>query len=381
MDSNVECKTSPLTSKVANCKARGTFSSEKSETFNTTKQEFCMAYMDNSYGKGIYGKDDISLGKDVNIKGFEFGLAREATSDVGILGISFPGGNPAGRCFSEELKNQGVINRNAYSIFLNEANKTGSVLFGAVDHSKYLGDLKTVPIVYDETNPEIKVNVLGVDIIMNDAKVSGGISESSFLLDTGTAVSQFPKSLLAPLLGQIKDSKYDASNKTISFPDCSQIENLKFEIKFDGKTIIAPANNFMVERDADGCTFEVTFIDSDFILGIDALRSIYFVVDLDDKEVSLAQSDFSNGKQDIEVFPPPGVDRTSASTGISDHQTHLSRPQHHASTSIHRHQEPSATSEHHEPSATSEHKPSSASSIVSSIDVLLCLVISLTWLL
>ncbi|EGW32146.1 uncharacterized protein SPAPADRAFT_61230 [Spathaspora passalidarum NRRL Y-27907] len=87
---------------------------------------------------------------------------------------------------------------------------------------------------------------------------------------------------------------------------------------------------------------------------MDVLRSIYFVVDLGDKEVSLAQSDFSQGNQDIEVFPPPGVNRTLASRGRSEHQ---------------------------ESSDTPEEKASSANSIVSSIDVLLCLAILLTWLL
>ncbi|EGW30033.1 uncharacterized protein SPAPADRAFT_68870 [Spathaspora passalidarum NRRL Y-27907] len=348
MDSDVECKTSPLTGKVPDCKAQGTFSSEKSKTFNSAELWFVMTYVDGESASVTIGNDDILIGKNTVVKGFGFGVANETTSATSILGISFPEENFTGYSLPVELASQGITNRSAYSIFLNEANKTGSLLFGAVDHSKYLGDLQTVPIVYNETFPEIMVNVSGIDINMNDTKVSGGISESAFRLDTGTSASRFPASFLDTLLEQIKDSKYVASEHRFSSPDCSQIENLKFEIKFDGKTITVPVNSLIYEKINNGtheeCAFGIDF-DDHLILGMDVLRSIYFVVDLDDKEVSLAQSDFSNGKQDIEVFPPPGVNRTLASRGRSDE------------------------------------KVSSADSIVSSIDILLCLAISLTWLL
>ncbi|EGW32893.1 uncharacterized protein SPAPADRAFT_150243 [Spathaspora passalidarum NRRL Y-27907] len=353
MDPDVECKTSPLTGKVTDCKAHGTFSFQGSETFNKTEEPFHMEYEDKESADGFYVKDDISLGNDVDIKGFGFGLANGTSSDFGILGIriSFPEANSTGQSLPVELTNQGITNRSAYSIFLNKPNKKGSVLFGAVDHSKYLGDLQTVPIVYDETEPHIKVNVSGIDINMNGTKVSGGISESAFLLDTGTAISRFPKSFSDTLLERIEGSEYEDSVSFFGSLDCSQIENLKFEIKFDGKTITVPVKDLVYKKvhnsTDEGCGFMIKFEDDndDLILGMDVLRSIYFVVDLDDKEVSLAQTDFSNGKQDIEAFPPPGVNRTLASRGRS------------------------------------EEKVSSANSIVSSIDVLLCLAISLTWLL
>ncbi|EGW32145.1 uncharacterized protein SPAPADRAFT_61229, partial [Spathaspora passalidarum NRRL Y-27907] len=132
MDSNGACKTSPLTGKVPDCKAHGTFSFQGSETFNKTEESFHMEYADKESADGFYVKDDISLGKDVVVKGFGFGLADGASSEVGILGISFPRVNSTGRSFPVELKNQGITNRSAYSIFLNKPNKTGSVLFGAV---------------------------------------------------------------------------------------------------------------------------------------------------------------------------------------------------------------------------------------------------------
>ncbi|EGW31013.1 uncharacterized protein SPAPADRAFT_156595 [Spathaspora passalidarum NRRL Y-27907] len=343
MSSNVTCAESPLTNKAPKCKAHGTFSYQKSESFNNKKKMFNATYADKESAIGVYSTDDIIIGKDVAVKGFEFGLAVWASSEVGILGIGFPEANSTGRSLPFELSNQGITNRSAYSIFLNKPNKPGSILFGAVDHSKYLGDLQTVPIVYNKTFPEIKVNVSGIDININGTKVSGGISESAFVLDTGTAKSRFPNSVLDTLREQIEGSEYLESEFLFGSPNCSQIENLKIEIKFDGKTITVPVKDLGFDRDGDGCTFDIMFNDDELILGMDVLRSIYFVVDLDDKEVSLAQSDFSNGKQDIEAFPPPGVNRTLASRGRS------------------------------------EQKVSSANSIVSSIDTLLCLAILLTW--
>jgi hypothetical protein len=56
----------------------------------------------------------------------------------------------------DNMKTAGIINRKAYSLYLNDlqANK-GAIIFGGVDSTKYTGDLIALPL-------QVKVVLLGL---------------------------------------------------------------------------------------------------------------------------------------------------------------------------------------------------------------------------
>lgn len=91
------------------------------------------------------------------------------------------------------LQKQGLINKIAYSVYLNSSNSTtGTILFGAIDHAKYDGALSTVPI---NSESQLSVNVTNLET--KDGKVTSG--SHSVLLDTGSTFRFSPMSGLTHL--------------------------------------------------------------------------------------------------------------------------------------------------------------------------------------
>jgi Eukaryotic aspartyl protease len=45
------------------------------------------------------------------------------------------------------MKDQGIINTAAFSIYLNDVDSEGILLFGGYDTTKYTGDLKTMEVI------------------------------------------------------------------------------------------------------------------------------------------------------------------------------------------------------------------------------------------
>lgn len=89
----------------------------------------------------------------------------------------------------QNLRNQGLIKHNAYSIFLpNYETATGGVLFGGIDEEKFNGGLSIVKLS-NSSAFNVKVNNLTV----GDQDIKTG--NLTALLDTGTTFCYFPSSM------------------------------------------------------------------------------------------------------------------------------------------------------------------------------------------
>ena len=160
------------------CSYWGAFSASNSSTFKYNDTHFDETYGDGTYYKGTYGTDVVSLG-NITLESFSFGVANSTENQAGILGISLPVGENTDslenaynitpfeyKNFPMALKSHGKIEKTAYSLFLNEPDAHfGSILFGAVDKSKYSGQLYTVPMLQafntiDSLNPGMFVTCL-----------------------------------------------------------------------------------------------------------------------------------------------------------------------------------------------------------------------------
>ncbi|RLV92794.1 Candidapepsin-10 [Spathaspora sp. JA1] len=305
MDNNVVCENG------ANCQAHGTFATSNSNSFARDEErgDFQVAYLSGKKTQGIWGKDDVSVGGAM-VHGFEFGVAQSTSSKVGIIGLNFPR-KDQGYSFPKQLRDQGIISRNAYSVFLNEKKAAGTIFFGAVDHGKYHDQLVTVPVDYDENFPRIKVNGR-IDVNHNGNSVDAG-TEVGYIMDTGSTRSRLPASYM-DTLKQVLNGWYDETWHGISFDSCSQLDSLTFYVNFYGKTIVIPAKALDYGKEGDRCLLQLNFQSPDkdlFILGMDVLRSIYFLVDLDDHEVQVAQARYDGG-ENIEVFQPAGLERLAS---------------------------------------------------------------------
>lgn len=316
------------------CSYWGTFNPNTSSTFKFNETVFNTTYGDNSYFAGTYGTDVVSLG-NITLSNFTFGVSDDTVSSMGVLGISLP--------FVEEtnifqltsntkpfvydnfpmaLKNQGKIKKIAYSLFLNELNaRFGSILFGAVDKSKYSGQLYTLPMLqafntFDSEFAGMFVTAQSVAIL--DSK-SGNktVSEVQFpvVFDSGTSYSSLPTEI-ADAIGRSFDGKYSSDNRGYIF-DCSKVNNTLLSIDFGGFNISANISNFVTPLH-EHCLLNIMASDSMFSLGDAFLMDTYVVYDLENHEVSLAQASFNNEEEDIEIIsdsvpgatPAPGYSST-----------------------------------------------------------------------
>ena len=91
------------------------------------------------------------------VKAQTFGRATNSFYEpFGILGISpYVYGYPHYSFFLDSLKTQGLIRSRAFSLDLRSIDHpTGSVIFGGVDTSKYMGLLQKLPIIPPSQSPD-----------------------------------------------------------------------------------------------------------------------------------------------------------------------------------------------------------------------------------
>ncbi|CAI4047662.1 hypothetical protein N7582_004183 [Saccharomyces uvarum] len=327
----------PSVHHITSCSYWGTFNPNISSTFKYNETIFNITYDDNSYYAGTFGTDIVSLG-DITLSNFTFGVSNDTTINGGILGISLPSAEitDSGQGalssnttpfaydnFPMALKNQGKIEKIAYSLFLNEPNaRFGSILFGAVDKSKYTGQLYTLPMLQayntlDALGGGMLVTAQSVAILDS---ISGNktVSEVQFpvLFDSGTTTSALPTEI-ADAIGRSFDGKYSSDDEGYIF-DCSKVNNTQLSIDFGGFNISANISNFVTPLTKDHCILQIGASDSGFLLGDAFLVDTYVVYDLENHEVSVAQASFNSEEEDIEIIsdsvpgatPAPGYSST-----------------------------------------------------------------------
>lgn len=124
--------------------------------------------------EGDYFGDNLKIGS-VTLKNITMAVASSAAAvPMGILGIDFDAreswataGNEPYDSVIDEMLIQGVINRRAYSLWLDDLGKlvltsscinahtytaasSGTILFGGLDESKWTGNFTVLPIQIDE---------------------------------------------------------------------------------------------------------------------------------------------------------------------------------------------------------------------------------------
>lgn len=190
------------------CTSLGAFNTETSTSFKLNSTDFSNSYGDGTFANGVWGTDVISVGP-FNVPDVSFGVVNDTTSQVGVFGIGLstlestndpidPLSAYVYENFPIRLKNTGAINKVAYSLFLNNYDSlSGSVLFGAVDHAKYSGQLQTVPII--NIYPQIFDNPTSFNIVLDSITIGDStqnIPVSTLrlgaLLDSGTTLTYLP---------------------------------------------------------------------------------------------------------------------------------------------------------------------------------------------
>ena len=281
--------------------------------------------------------DTITIG-GTTVDGLEFGVGYQSSNVDGILGIGYAAneaivGVGAGSTYKnlpQLMVANGIIQSNAYSLWLNDlSSSTGEILFGGVNTEKYHGALSTLPIQTrrGQSPSEFLLALTGVGFDVDDAN-SSIISSSlpaAALLDSGSSLTYLPNDVVDVIYTTVNAqySQYDG----VALCDCSLAQNNSFlTFNFSGPIIAVPFNELVLSASAGGgstqgtgsqCIFGVAPAGNNpNILGDTFLRSAYVVYDLDNNQISLAQTNF-NSSQDHVVQIGTGSNAVPDATGVA----------------------------------------------------------------
>lgn len=274
--------------------------------------DFDISYVDGSGASGDYATDHLRFNNDqVSLDKFQFGIGYKSTSSISVLGIGYPedevqaGKNGKGpyENLPTRLASEGIIASRAFSLYLNDVNATkGSILFGGVDHAKYEGDLVTLPIEQvDGMYRKFLVTLTGVDLgsrtIRNDLALS-------VLLDSGASSSYLPDDIAQEILDDL-GFKADKDTGSVKVPCSMRNDPRNVTFRFSAPASITVPMSQLVLRFGDEyrprqkggnqgeleCSFGIEPAQGRrIVFGDTFLRSAYVVFDLDNHEISMAQS-------------------------------------------------------------------------------------------
>jgi hypothetical protein len=296
------------------CTEAGTYSANDSKTYEYVNGVFNISYVDGSGASGDYATDTFRIG-GTTVENFQFGIGYTSTSPEGILGIGYTvnevQSNRAGLeeypNLPQKLLNDGSINTNAYSLWLNDLDSsTGSILFGGVDTEKFSGTLSKLPIVPESgIHAEFIVGLTGLG--MNGHAGSIFQNESvAVLLDSGSSLMYLPDNV-AYALYETFHATFEPSQGAASVDCALANQEGSLEFTFSGPVISVPLNELVIQagnqRGEPVCILGIGPSGGSIsVLGDTFLRSAYVVYDLTNNQIALAQTKFNATRSNVQAI-------------------------------------------------------------------------------
>ncbi|OKL55819.1 hypothetical protein UA08_08816 [Talaromyces atroroseus] len=309
--SNVECDNA------YGCLGSSFVSNASRTLVDDMPNKFVYSYGSGANGTGDFVTDDLHIGGKT-IKNARFGISHDAygiSPTYGIMGLGFPGGEAAVQSGLSEynttvmaMKNQGVINSAAFSIYLNDVDSEGSILFGGYDTAKYSGDLKTLNVIeFDDAYGQWYINLtaIGTSTISSDGSSSTSWYGNSSVAGAAFIDSGSPK-IFVPGNGAMNvildlGGEYDYSLSSSLIPCSAKNKtDVTVDVLLGGSNgpliqipihqLIEPYTGGNVTIDGEeACSFGVSPGPDGFqILGDAFLRGAYTVFNMDNHTVSVA---------------------------------------------------------------------------------------------
>jgi hypothetical protein len=305
--------------------------------------------------------DVLQIG-DLVVTGAHFGLAHEAKGNflgnggyAGIMGLAYPAtealkeGLPKYPTFVESLVGAKAIASRLFSLYLNEMSSYGSILFGGVDTEKYNGNLTTLNLLPSGTE-ETKVQLFALRLDEVITTHDDGTEETivapkelkdAVWPDSGTATWNVPTDTYNKIVN-MTGVKMSGSNAVIP---CSKISNktsLTFTFSGNGtnkaQLEVSLSSFFIPATLADGsgiakvdgeeaCLLmvqEAAPASGIYLMGAPVMRAGYWVFDLDNGQLSIAQARLSSTTSNIvtiEAGPHGVMNATNQPTELGANQT------------------------------------------------------------
>lgn len=312
---NPDCDTVPTDTQQEQCDAFGSYDPKKSKTppigpfgseeinygdptDDATQTSVSLRYYTETLGFGDYNITNQTFGVVESSEGISqgiFGLAPD-------LNGGFDGDEPYSLVLNTMFE-QGLIASRVFSLDLRHSEaKTGAVIYGGVDKSKFIGKLDSHEIIRGargEFRLAVRLNSMGLTIDDESQDYDLGRKDSNVILDSGTTLTRMHASAAAPILRAL-DAMDDGEG--YYYTDCSLRETGgSVDFGFDSTVIRVPFRDFIIDVGApDYCAIGMVITTDQQILGDTVLRAGYFVFDWDNEAVHIAQA-ADCGDEDIEA--------------------------------------------------------------------------------
>ncbi len=301
--------------------------------------------MDESGSAGDYIFDDVGLSDDNTIKSLQMGLGLKSSIGVGIMGIGYTENEAAEVPYPniiDEMVNQGLINTRAYSLYLDTRDAThGSILFGGLDTKKFIGQLATLPLAKRRGSGVDSFTVAMTGLSIGPKGDLESLTTSEFaiaaLLDSGTTLTYLPDALVAVLVKKF-GAYADVEDSGSIWLDCSIVTNYPdYVLAYQfggpkGPTINVPLKEVIFDIPASYQKYfnlpwkETCYLgilpsgqDTHYLLGDSFLRSAYVVYDIDNDELSIANTNFEAVEENIVEITSGGS--IPSATGVKSQVT------------------------------------------------------------
>ncbi|CAD0099257.1 unnamed protein product, partial [Aureobasidium mustum] len=332
-----------------------TFNSSKSSTFEMIDSgAFHASFMLGSvWFKGDYVRDAVQLSIDLMVQKLTFGLANKLKERfkpyTGIMGLAYSSNIHLTRhhkmelppTFVEGLVQAGVISSRLYSIYLNTLDQYGSILFGGIDTKKYEGQLTTLNMRPSRKTGKVdNINLYLEEVKMKPYNESyqpivRSTSDKKFetLIDTGTPDWQLPFDAWRQVVryARAEPSKgiWPGVPEGFFVKACSEVargiaNTTHFEVTFAGNgsntavlrlelaDLFSPITTGDGSAATDGsgrpmCWLRIMpSLGPDYTTSSSVIRAGYWVFDLDNGQVSLAQANLgANSSNVVQVDAGP----------------------------------------------------------------------------
>ncbi|KAK0923323.1 hypothetical protein LTR91_024021 [Friedmanniomyces endolithicus] len=308
------------------CGASGTYAPNSSSTYQYINSDFNITYVDGSGSSGDYVSDKVQFG-GVTLENQQLGIGYSSTSAEGIIGIGYPinevatqynGGNSYPNV-PQHLMQNGDINSNAYSLWLNDLDaSTGSILFGGVNTDKFTGELGTLPIIREQGYyAEFIIALTAVGANGTNGSIANNIATPA-LLDSGSSLMYLPNDIVQTIYNDV-GAQYDSSQGA-AFVNCNLAKSsATIDFTFSSPTIRVAMSELVIVAGYDShnsplCIIGISPVDGGTpVLGDTFIRSAYIVYDLTNNEISIAQTNFNSTSDNIlEITNTTGVPSATA---------------------------------------------------------------------
>ena len=214
----------------------------------------------------------------------------------------------------QAMVENGDIDRESYSLYLNDQdNGKGVIIFGGVDSTKYTGELvalQTLPTDNGNSNyTAFKVALTGISV--RDETGTRILTDSTFnmpaLLDSGTTLTYLPPGVFDSI-----SQGFGVSSSEIPCSFANSDTALIYHFGGEGgpsisvpiSAMLSIPNGYLFDNGAEACFFLVDVAsEGSAILGDSFMRSGYFVYDLQNNVVAIAQAASNVTEEDITAIP------------------------------------------------------------------------------